>query len=119
MTRSGIFIRATSSLPDTSNLAQHDAVAALVEREAETLERRTPPTELSARPGREVERLAEEQRLRNRRAGIRLPLQALEDDALVGSVLIEEEDLGVRRGHDERVLHLAEHASERRGVGRR
>src|SRR5262249_61785550 len=97
----------------------HDAVGALVESEAEALERLAPAGQLRSRPGCEIERLAEEQRLRHRRAGRCLGLQALEDHALVGRMLIEEEDLRVRRGHDERVLHLTEHASQRRAIRRR
>src|SRR5262245_56473588 len=88
--------------------------AETLEAEAQALERLAPALEQRARRRRQLERRREEERLGRRRPIQHLAPDALEQDPLVGHVLVEEEDLLAERRDDERVLHLTEHASEER-----
>src|SRR5919108_749881 len=99
------------ALEQRGHRAEHDRLRAeFLECEAQPLQRRAPALEQRARRCAELERLRKQEGLRGERGGVEASAHLLEDDALVHHVLVEEEDLVVGRGHDEGVLHLAQHA---------
>src|SRR5437867_6811134 len=103
------------ALQERGNGADDDRAAAeLLEGEAELIEGRPPALEYVPCAGPEVERRGEEQRLRGGFPRVELAAEALEDHALVGDVLVEEEDFLVGRRHDECVLDLPEDPTEER-----
>src|SRR5260370_35032437 len=74
----------------------HRLAAEALDGETQALERLAPALEEGARGGAEVHGLLEEESLRRGRPARELPAEALEDDALVGHVLVEEQDLPPR-----------------------
>src|SRR5262245_9291485 len=88
--------------------------AEALEGEAQALERLAPALEQRARRRRQLERLREEERLGRRRPIQHLAPDALEQDPLVGHVLVEEEDLLADSRDAGSVLNLTGRAYDER-----
>src|SRR5262245_382980 len=103
-------------LEEVRNGAEQDTAAAeILEGEAERLQIAAPLREETGLAGAELERLRKEERLRGEGAGGEVALELLEEHALMGHVLVDEEDLLVVGRHHEGVLELADHAAEAAG----